>query len=173
LASKYRTAILLLCHLNKNEKQSLIYRSSGSIAFVAAVRAGYLLTRDRKITGRRLLSTVKFNLGTEPPPLAFHFTDDGGIEWDGPVPTAGFEDLTEVERREAEEFLLDILADGPVFVQEVIRAGAAQGLSRATLYRARGPLGIKSVQPKGMGGTARVWQLPPLSQPETTETSET
>jgi hypothetical protein len=172
LAQKYHTAILLLCHLNKNEKQSLIYRASGSIAFVAAVRAGYLLSKEKKVTERRLLSTVKFNLGPEPPTLAFHFTGQGSIEWDEAAvfSSGSFEDAAELERLEAEWFLLDILAEGPVLITEVLGAAREQGLSRATVYRARARLGVQSFQPEGVAGTARFWRLPPSSAPETVET---
>jgi putative DNA primase/helicase len=61
-------------------------------------------------------------------------------------------------RREAEDFLLDFLMDGPKPAKECKAAAAAAALSWATVRRAQDKLGIKPSKDSMTGGWT--WSLP-------------
>lgn len=96
LAARHRVAILLVSHLNKSAGGSALYRVTGSLAFTAAARAVYLVTREEEEgdpetgaeggdTGRRLLLSVKQNLAKESAGFAYSVADHEGvprIEWE-------------------------------------------------------------------------------------------
>lgn len=46
LAARHKVAMVCVSHLTKGAGTSAIYRATGSIAFVAAARAAYVVTRD-------------------------------------------------------------------------------------------------------------------------------
>ena len=56
--------------------------------------------------------------------------------------------------QEAKDFLRDLLADGPVDAKEGEEAAAANGISAASLRRARKELGVMSAKAGFKGG----WQ---------------
>jgi len=62
LAAEHRVAVLAISHLRKSLEGEAILRVSGSLAFVAAARAAYVVTRDPANENRRwqivLVSTV-------------------------------------------------------------------------------------------------------------------
>ena len=61
LAERHNIAIIGVNHLNKGSGPAL-HRSMGSVAFVAAVRAAWLVARDKDDADRRLLLPLKNNL---------------------------------------------------------------------------------------------------------------
>ena len=62
-------------------------------------------------------------------------------------------------RREAMDFLKELLAEGPVDAKEGLEAAKQNGIAEATLKRARADLGVKAVpKPEFHGGWA--WVLP-------------
>jgi hypothetical protein len=70
------------------------------------------------------------------------------------------------ERREAEEWLRDYLADGPVGAGEAITAARRVGITKATLWRAANSIPI--VRHKlGGRGAGWEWSLPDSKNPAT------
>lgn len=72
LAEKYNIAIIFVTHLNKGESKNAIQRVIGSTGFIAAARAGFLVTRvpdgdDKK----RLFLPIKNNIGNDSTGLSF------------------------------------------------------------------------------------------------------
>jgi putative DNA primase/helicase len=59
---------------------------------------------------------------------------------------------------DAEEFLLDVLRDGPVATKEIKAAADAHGHRWRTLERAKGTLGVSATKAGFAGGWA--WKLP-------------
>jgi putative DNA primase/helicase len=115
------------------------------------------------------------NAGPPPPGLAYTIEDCDGIgriAW-RPEPVditaddalaaerAAFQTQTDApERREAEEFLKEVLAEGPVLAGKVEAAAKAAGVARRTLHRAKERLGVTSLK-DGFGQKARwLWKLP-------------
>jgi hypothetical protein len=71
LAAQHQVAIIGVDHLNKNVGAEAILRLPGSIAFVAAARASYLVTPDPADNTRQLFLPLKCNLAPKMPGLAY------------------------------------------------------------------------------------------------------
>ncbi len=160
LAERHGVAVLCISHLSKSPATPAVYRTLGSIAFIAAARAAFLVARsptdpDGK---KRLMIPVKNNLGNDSTGLEFVLSaiHSGGqpiVEWSAvPVDMSADEALAPPERRrgpdpderdEAEEFLAAALADGPRLAREVFKAAKAADISERTLRRAKKTLGVE------------------------------
>jgi hypothetical protein len=128
------------------------------MAFPAAARAVFSVSKDKSDLDRRLLATVKFNSGPEPSTLAFRISE-GRVDWEGPTGLTAEEALSGVAQdmehsdlREAEAFLTDLLAGGPVPTREVKQKGSDAGHSWATLRRAKDRSGVEAVKEPGKSG---------------------
>ncbi len=67
---------------------------------------------------------------------------------------------------DADRFLSEILADGPMRQVDVTKAAAAQGIADRTLRRARGRLGVVATKHGFGGGSFWVWRLRPTAHSE-------
>lgn len=169
LASETRAAIVLIRHLRKSSDSNPLYRGGGSIGIIGAARAGLLVARDPDDSERRVLAVAKSNLAREAPSLSYRMVEQDGapcVEWLGSSPhdaagllaiPASAQERSEVA--EAEDWLLERLAAGPVPAKEVQRNAVAAGIAGRTLARAKGRLGIAS----GKRGYSQgwYWALPP------------
>lgn len=181
LAGRHNTAIIGISHLNKAAGSQALMRVTGSLAFVAAARAAYLVTADLQDPMRRLFLPMKNNLGPDAAGLAFHIegatlsSPDGAVEtsrvqWESePVPITADEamqaetphrDITALEK--AEEWLKETLANGPVAVPEVIDAAEAAHIAEKTLRRAAKALRIQKDKQSMSGGWW--WSLPKMAK---------
>jgi hypothetical protein len=112
-------------------------------------------------TGKRIVAHTKRNL-TPPGRSLSYIINEGKFEWTGEVDLTA-EDLcrepenseTRSAREEAEEFLKEVLKDGPVPQTEVAQQAEEQGISKRTLDRAKKSLRIKSKRTEGRW----VWSL--------------
>lgn len=167
LAERERVAVVCVAHLNKAATRAL-YRVSGSLAFVAAARAVLAVAADpADPTGpRRILGSLKSNLGLPPPTLAFRI-DNGRVVYEGgPVNVdiaAALRGPDEARERapqdEAADFLRDMLADGPMPQVDIVRQAKEAGISARTLRRAKERIGVET-RHDGFGtGSRWVWQL--------------
>ena len=171
LAAEHSVAVLCISHLNKGGSGSALYRTMGSLAFVAAARAVWVFSKDRNDPSRRLMLPAKNNLAADSEGLAYRIADNGQgvpvIEWEeGPVTTTADEALSEekgrdsTERDEATEFLRQALSGGPMLARDVKNAARGEGISARTLQRARADLRIEPVR-LGFGGSMQTyWRLP-------------
>lgn len=173
LAVKYGIAVIGVTHLNKGSGAA-IYRTMGSLAFVAAARSAWCVAGDKSNPSRRLLLPVKNNLGNDSTGLAFSIVD-GRIEWeDGPIVTSVDEALALPHRRstassdDATEWLRSYLSDGkPRPAKGVIEAANAHGIKEKPLRRAAKSLFVE-ISKKGMKG-GWVWTLQTDDVPEDAE----
>lgn len=173
LASKYKAAMVCISHLNKGGSNQALMRTQGSVAFVAAARAAYIVAKDQEQPERRLFLPAKNNLGNDQTGFAFSvvsFTLDNSIQTsriefennpvtvradDALITDAGEHTVLE----EAKEFLQEVCVIGRTAKQIKAQAEEA-GISAATLRRAKDALGIK---PKKDGKSGPwVWRLPDL-----------
>ncbi len=176
LAERTGAAIVVVRHLRKSAGDgNPLYRGGGSIGIIGAARAGLLVARDPDDESgqRRILAVTKQNLAPEPPALAFTLEVGSGAEhprlvWQGttdhraadllrvPDPSEGAP-----ERRDAEAFLRDLLAAGPVPAKQVQAEAKEALLAWRTVRRAQERLGI---QPRKVGRPgepqAWLWALP-------------
>ena len=171
LAEKHGIAVLLIAHLNKASMHNAMNRVTGSGAFVAAARLPWLVAKDPQDPNIRVMVQLKSNL-TEPlDGLSFHIEKeplpDGAeasrIVWhDLPVKLTADEILQMQSakhapgRQEAEQWLLQRLAAGPVAVRVLREESELLPYSWDTIKRAATELGIRGEGEK----KARTWMLP-------------
>jgi hypothetical protein len=194
LAERRGVAVVAVNHLNKAGGGKAIYRSMGSLAFIAAARAGWLIAKCAIDPDRRLMVSNKMNLVKEPTGLSFRIID-GRVAWDDePVTMTADQALNAgssgdeehghghgdghdhgMQQRaprlaEAARFLTEELGQGEVAANDLEQAAVAQGIAVKTLRRARAALGL-NVRRIGFGPSGRfMWSLPrasaqPQSQP--------
>lgn len=170
LATDHNVAVVLVQHLNKSIGGNAMHRSMGSMAFIAAARAGYIVTKDAQNPSRRLVLPTKNNLAKEDTGLAYAvITAENGapkIEWESePVTMTADDALAPFESEKAktgtdwaEDVLLAILTNGPVPVMQIRKEAREAGLSDKQLRRAGEQLCITSKKSGFAGGW--VWSLP-------------
>jgi RecA-family ATPase len=169
-AAQNKIAVIAISHLNKNAAGSAMYRTTGSLAFTAAARAVYIVSKDKDNPERRLLMPVKNNIAKDNTGLAYSVgTSENGqpvIEWElQPVLITADEALTPADSSEdrtdtdwAVDFLQDLLSKGPVQASVVHRDARQASISKKSLRRAQEKLGIK---PEKSGfAEGWVWTLP-------------
>jgi len=173
LAEETGVAIVVVRHLNKASGGVALYRGGGSIGIIGAARSGLLVAVDPDDEDRRVLASTKSNLGPRPESLSFYLEASDGepahVVWDGTsahdanallaAPSTGEERLA---IDEAQEFLLTVLAEGPVACTQVVTEARGAGLSERTLRRAKAALGIESHKPDMR--SPWIWTLPKVAK---------
>jgi len=166
LAAKYGAAILCVSHLNKNSGSDPLMRVTGSLAFVAAARAAFLITKDSENPTRRLFLPLKNNVGNDQSGLAFSIqskevkSQEENIEtscviWESQVVTitadqamsaGNSNEVTTID--EATVWLRDLLKDESTGVnrRDIMKAAEAMGFKERTIYHAKRNLGVKVTQ---------------------------
>jgi hypothetical protein len=174
LAARYGAAVVCVSHLNKGGNSEALMRVTGSLAFVAAARAAFIVARDQDDTSRRLFLPLKNNIGKDETGLAFRVESHalpGGIEtsciaWEPEAVTVTADEALlpegsaddRSEREEAADWLREILTDGPQSSKDLQRYAKDAGIAWATVRRAKDALGIKSAKTRFDGGWE--WALP-------------
>jgi putative DNA primase/helicase len=172
MASKHKVAIVCVTHLNKSQQANAIYRASGSLAFVAAARAVYSVTKDPDDPDRRLILPLKNNLGDDRTGFAYTIieADNGApvLAWEDEPVTMTLEDIANAvtERKPrpvetAKAWLNAQLHDGPVLVTELQEHAEDEGHAWRTVERAKKELNVRSIKTQFDG--KREWRLPEAS----------
>jgi putative DNA primase/helicase len=183
MADRTRTAILTITHFSKAGAASstkALHRFIGSIAFTGAPRAAFAVIDDAENEGRKLFLHAKNNLAAPPQGLAFRLEQTivadnivaSRVAWDGePVIITANQALaaeaagddSRTARGDAEEFLRELLASGPVPQKEVKDAAEGAGLAWATVRRAKERLGVEAIRETetefGKGTGRWLWRL--------------
>jgi len=179
MAARLRVAIVAITHPPKGTGTTAINRFIGSIAFVAASRAAFMVTRDADDDTRRLFLPVKNNLAPLGKGLAFRLEQrlvaDGivgsSVAWETETVTITADQaLQAADDRgggggagaDAEEFLREALAGGAVAVIDLKADAKEAGLSWATIRRAKDRLGVVAKREShGRDGGGRwTWAMP-------------
>jgi putative DNA primase/helicase len=183
MAARLRIAFVSITHPPKGTGTSAINRFIGSIAFVAAARAAFMVTRDPDDENRRLFLPVKNNLAPLGKGLAFRLEQRivGGpgnaivassVIWDSePVTITADKALVAADARgtgevppgvEAEDFLKKVLERKSVPVKDVQTEAKTAGLSWATIRRAKDRLGVNAERESyGRDGCGQWrWRMP-------------
>ena len=152
LAENYNVAVVAINHLTKDTSKA-IYRSIGSIAFVAAARAVWQVSADRDDPDRKLFLPVKMNLA-HTSGLAFRLTHKSGVVWEKGEVQISADDAEaedgETPRAEAKEWLRDILKPGPMAAGDLQKQAKDDRICLRTLEYAKKELGIVSKRRHGM-----------------------
>ncbi len=174
LAAKYEVAIICVSHLNKAGSGEALLRVTGSLAFVAAARAAFLVAKDNEDHRRRLFLPIKNNIGNDESGLAFcidsHLLPNGvetsRVCWeaeavmitadDAMTQQGDPEELSALD--DAKEFLSNLLADGPVSTKLIRADSEGAGYAWRTIQRAKTALEIQANK-SGMKEGWK-WQLP-------------
>jgi hypothetical protein len=172
LAARSQAAILLVRHLNKSGGHRAIYRGSGSIGILGAIRTALLLARHPDDPDQRLLAMTKTNLGPVGTTLALRLAlgpAGPGVQWLGTSDRTAddlcrpLEDLAEAGKlTAATAWLKETLARGPVRASKILTAAAELGHSRRTVERAKKELGIVSEK---TGQREWTWSDPTVPPP--------
>jgi hypothetical protein len=160
LAQETGAMILLIVHLNKRTDGGAQQRFSGSTAWTAAPRVGFMVVED-PLTKQRLMLPVKNNIGDDRLGYQYHIAEKlirfGGqtfksshIVWDQTTNRSVAELITQPKAAktsvvdDAKTFLEDELADGPVRVEKIMVAAKDAGISWPSVNRAKVLLPISS-----------------------------
>ncbi len=158
LAETYRCAVLGVRHLNKSNKGSALLRGLGSVDFTAFARSQLVVGKHGE---QRVVAHVKSSLAPPGSSLVYDI-QEGRLVWLG-LSEATPEDVafTPVRREtgdgaenkleEAKAFIRLLLDEGPKKAKDVQSEAREEGVSKATLKRAKEELGVKStrVNPSG------------------------
>lgn len=177
LADRTDCTVLLLRHLNKAKGGDPMYRGGGSIGIVGAARSGLLVATDPDDPDRRILASVKSNLGPAPESLAYRLVGSGHygvarVQWEGQTTHTARTLLAEPSdddgaQSEAESWLQDYLTEqGAVSSKEAKTEAAKVGIKDRTLQRASKRLGV-TVDSRGFPRVTW-WQLPSRDRGDTT-----
>ena len=154
LAEQHNVAVVGINHLSKAQGRAL-YRSMGSLAFVAAARAAWAVMADPDDDERRLFLLLKNNLAN-PSGLAFRI-ENGAVVFENTPVLISVDDLDpdETPREEARSWLKATLSE-PIAASKVLKSAKVDGISERTLRRAKKEMKVESVQFAGEW----VWALP-------------
>lgn len=136
------------------------FRGSGHITAMARTIMGLSVVQAGKqfsLNGPRRLELAKSNLGPYPDPLGVEIVDtaDGAKSFVyGKAPSA-----ETTMRDDCQDWLLELLEDGPMKVKDVLAAGEGQGYGRDTIYRARKDLEGQIINTKGNRHPANQWAM--------------
>jgi putative DNA primase/helicase len=177
-AAQLKVAILGVSHLTKAQGMDALLRLQGSVAFGAAARVVWGITKDKDDPNRRLMLPLKNNLGTDTTGFAYcvescvleesdPIIGTSRIMWEKDKVTVsadeafsqGAKDYAEHSTiEEAKNFLRDLLANGSIKTTLIEKEARGAGISQATLRRAKVDLKVKAVQDDFHGPWH--WRLP-------------
>ena len=172
LAAKHKIAVIAVDHLNKNSHEgNALYRPGGSLAFVAAARAVYIVTKDKEKPERCLVMPIKNNIARANAGLAYSVvgTENNApvMVWEPePVNIKIDEVLAQLESEERSEidwailFLEDLLANGRKLASEVHKEANDAHIKNKALRRAQSKLGIQPFKDKTIFNGPWWWVLP-------------
>jgi hypothetical protein len=155
-----------------------LLRLEGSVAFGAAARVVWGITKDKDNPQRRLMLPLKNNLGTDNTGFAYELESYVLEESNPPIGTSrvmwekdkitinadeafsqGARDYSEhATIEEAKDFLREMLANGAIKTKDVLKESKSAGISEATLKRAKTDLKIKATHDGYQGPW--YWQMP-------------
>ena len=165
LAQRQNVCVLGISHLNKKAELDAMYRSLGSMGFVAQARSVWGVVKDKADdTGEtRIFSPIKSNLSVKVRGLSYQI-QDGRLVWNSePVEDTIDQSLRESPAMDtAIDFLLEILSPaGKQVEQSFIETMAKErNIAKSTLKRAKKSIGIKSVILTNTNGRCWFWKLP-------------
>lgn len=175
LAQRTGIAIVAVSHLNKANGTNAVYRTMGSLAFAAAARAVFAVTKDQTDPSCRLFLPIKNNIGNDREGLKYTVKSSTGgqpfLSWfEGSVTISADEALNPakgVQRNgklmEAGRWLVDALANGSRSSTELIDEAKESGIAERTLFRAANDLKIKKSKIGFGADSVWNWELPTKS----------
>jgi hypothetical protein len=181
ICKPYKCTPLYVRHVGKTKRDKAIHSAIGSIDITGAMRSILFLAADPDQEDRRIIAHSKSNNALKGKSLAFRIREveeaieslDGQyvtvsaprVDWDG-ISTLTANDLSapmspETDEKpaleQAKEFLHILLADGPVLAKEVEQQAKDNGVTWATLRRAKANMDIGLRKRTGEGKNSQ-WE---------------
>ena len=183
-AEEIGACLLCVTHLNKGGQGNALSRVTGSIAFTAAARASFLVSRDNDDHDLRLMLPLKNNLAKDTHGFGYRIEeknlsgiDTSCVTWEKATVNLSAEDVLidqgvrSENRGKAEEFLMNELADGlEIPSNELYKRAEDMGISKKVLWSIKDKLGVQ-VRKKGYQGPW-LWSLPNETVSKDSETSK-
>ena len=178
LAQETGAAVVLVAHQRKGMAANPDDMVLGSRAFTGLARSVLHLMRDPDDEDRRLLLPGKMNLSVPAPGLAFTIGGDPArVQWEAdPVSITASEVLAKSiggsnAASEAEDWLRDVLSNGPMESSKVKEKAGVDGLAWRTVERAKDKIGAKSTR-EGYSNDGR-WMMvmPTIDRQDTPKTA--
>lgn len=180
MARKHNVALLAVRHLNKSGSAKAVYRGGGSIGFIGAARAAFLVAPHPDEDDKRVLIATKNNLGPKGGALAYSLAVDPiynvvRVKWEGAMEASAQELLDGNNdgnsRKDITELLEHICSQGPMSWVQIGKHLAEAGFNAKTAEKYRGRVLAKHIGPGGNATT--LWTLrgaprpvfPPLPTP--------
>lgn len=170
MAAETEVAVVAVTHLTKAGGTSAIFRSLGSIAFVAAARSVWFIGSDPEDPQGRVFLPVKANLSPASTGLTFRLEDCGNaarIAW-GERTTITAESVLAAEQpsqvESAATWLKMQLNAGPLDSAELQRRAQAAQFSWASIRRAKDAVRVICRKSRGKQG-GWTWTLPASTLP--------
>ncbi|HRH55418.1 MAG TPA: AAA family ATPase [Candidatus Paceibacterota bacterium] len=186
VAARFGVALVAVSHLNKDgTNKNPMYRAMGSLAFVAAARACFVVVRDKDNTDRRLMLPVKNNIAADTLGLAYSVNTAANgmpmIEWEKDAIVVPRDEMLAdsepIGKQSETELALKIikgeLASGPKTAKEMWKVAHDNFISDKCFRSAREKLGIDPVKTGFSDGW--VWELPgyvPAQEPDEEDVAE-
>lgn len=168
VAMRTGAALLTVRHNNKNAGASALHRASGSIGFTGKVRIALTAAKNQE-TGQRALAMTKNNLGQDRLTIGYDVVSKDGasvIVWGETLQTSADELVNQEPGKKrgppaakleaATDLLRDMLAAGPMRVDDVLRCAKSAGISRSRIYLAKDALRVRKLTVE----LASAWALP-------------
>jgi hypothetical protein len=169
MAEHHDTVILPIRHLAKSQRDKAIYRGLGSIGYVGAARSVLLAGRNPDDETERVLICIKHNLAPDSSAITYEIDASGRFFWRGESSLTA-KDILSTNHEEsrtgtddAKDFLLEVLADGPMPAKPITQQAESIGITKKALWLAKEALGAESKalrQPGKKGVQGWLWQLP-------------
>ncbi len=174
IAKRFNCSVLVVRHLTKSTKDRALYRGQGSIAFAGLARVVLTIGQHPDDPDTRVMAVTKLNITRKPLALTFtieslpdklQYQDRSKFVWGDFVDLDSDEIISvsssKKERRtEVEEFLRDVLTDGPMKLSELERAAEARGINMKIVRSVGKDIGIVR-ETTGFGGKrVATWALP-------------
>jgi hypothetical protein len=191
LAKKYNTAVILICHPNKNSFNSALYSTMGSNDFTAAPRSALYIGRDPDNRERRVIAIAKANSVPDRDQSSLCFDidfADGVIKWGGTTELQADDirdskrqsrktvegQATPKEKRTQGEIWLESLleeAGGYMLFKDIQAAFTRDKIDRGAVYRAKEKMKFIKSTPKGNGKMV-FWYFDGYEPPEQTSLAD-
>ena len=169
LAEKYKVAVVLICHFNKNGKGDAITRVLGSTDIMGICRSYIALGPVPGEDDMKFMSHEKSSLDKRGKTILFEIDPDkGGIVYLGEN-NLTMDDYTAIRNKKrvsnapaveaAKQFILNNMPEGRRLAKELKNLAAANKISDGSLQRAREELGIITRKTKEFPPKS-IWILP-------------
>ena len=187
-AEEIGACLLCVTHLNKaGQGKNALHRVTGSIAFIAAARASYVVTKDADNPDRRLMLPMKNNLAKDTHGFGYRIEEKdlprispgittSCVRWRNNFVNLSAEDVLSVQgrpdnREAAKDFLLQELAEeSEVPCKNLYEKAGKQGISQKVLWSVKDKIGVRAR--KGGFKVGWFWNLPFRPTPEDSLLSE-